>query len=355
VLCGGFDAGVAAVFGGRVYLSKVFRGLALAVVLSLTWDTVAPSVAHAQPTPADRAAAETLFNDAVKLLEAGNAAGACPKLEESQRLDPGVGTLLYLADCYKEVGRTASAWATFREASYAAHSAGQYDRETTAAAEAEALLPKLTYVVFNVAAADTPGLEVKRDGQAVGKALWETQVPMDPGEHQLEVSAPKKKTWTGSFAVADVAQQVTTVPVPALEDAPPEPVVTVGPQGQQGVRDRQQSGQLQRTMGWVTAGAGVVGLGLSGVFALMAVSDHNSADEQCLPTDRLACNAKGVELGESAVNKANVAGVMLGVGGVLAATGVILIVTAPSDSDSAQLSVGAQVGALNGVTVKGAF
>jgi hypothetical protein len=47
--------------------------------------------------------------------------------------------------------------------------------------------------------------------------------------------------------------------------------------------------------------------------------------------------------------------VFLGVGGVLAATGVILIVTAPSDSDSAQLSVGAQVGNVNGVTVQGAF
>jgi hypothetical protein len=55
------------------------------------------------------------------------------------------------------------------------------------------------------------------------------------------------------------------------------------------------------------------------------------------------------------VNKANIAGVVLGVGGVLAATGVILIVTAPSDSDSAQIAVGAQVGDLNGVTVKGAF
>jgi serine/threonine-protein kinase len=315
---------------------------------------VAPNVAHAQPTPADRAAAETLFNDAVKLLEAGEAAAACPKLEESQRLDPGVGTLLYLADCYKGVGRTASAWATFREASYAAHAAGQYDRETTAAAEADALLPKLTYVVFNVAGADTPGLEVKRDGQAVGKALWETQVPMDPGEHQLEVSAPKKKTWTGTFAVADTPQQVTTVPVPLLEDAPPEPVLTLGPQqGPPG--DRRKSGKLQRTFGYAAAGAGVVGLGLSGVFALMAVSDNSAADDECLPTNRFQCTPKGVELGESAVNKANIAGVMLGVGGVLAATGVILIVTAPSDSDSAQIAVGAQVGDLNGVTVKGAF
>ncbi len=338
-----------------MYLSKACRALALAIVSSLTW-VGAPEVAYAQPTPADRAAAETLFDEAVKLLEANDAAAACPKLEESQRLDPGVGTLLYLADCYKEVGRTASAWATFREAAYAAKAAGQYDRETTASAEADALRPKLTYVVFNVAGADTVGLQVKRDGQAVGKAQWASPMPVDAGEHQLEVSAPKKKTWTGTFSIADIPQQTTTVPIPLLEDAPPEPVVTLGAQPGQGPpRDHRDSGKLQRTLGWATAGAGVVGLGLSGVFALMAVSDHNSADEECLSTDRLQCNANGVELGESAVNKANVASVFLGVGGVLAATGVILIVTAPSDSDSAQLSVGAQVGALNGVTVNGAF
>lgn len=339
-----------------MYLFKAFRALTLAVVVSLVGMGVMPSVAHAQPTPADRAAAETLFDEAVKLLEANNAAAACPKLEESQRLDPGVGTLLYLADCYKEVGRTASAWATFREAAYAAKAAGQYDREQTASAEAEALRPKLTYVVFNVAGADTPGLQVKRDGQAVGKALWESPMPMDAGEHQLEVSAPQKKTWTGTFSVADVPQQTTTVPIPLLEDAPPEPVITLGPQtGQPPLQDRKGKGKLQRTFGWVAAGVGVVGLGLSGAFALMAVSDHNSADKECLATNRLQCNADGVELGESAVNKANIAGVMLGVGGVLAATGVILIVTAPSDSDSAQIGIGAQVGALNGVTVNGAF
>lgn len=336
-----------------MYLSKACRALALAIVSSLTW-VGAPEVAYAQPTPADRAAAETLFDEAVKLLEANDAAAACPKLEESQRLDPGVGTLLYLADCYKEVGRTASAWATFREAAYAAKSAGQYDRETTASAEAEALRPKLTYVVFTVAGADTPGLQVKRDGQAVGKAQWASPVPVDPGEHQLEVSAPQKITWTGTFSIEDLPQQTTTVPIPLLEDAPPEPVVTLGPQPGP-PQERRDFGKLQRTLGWVTAGAGVAGLGLSGVFALMAVSDHNSADKECLPTDRLACNAEGVELGESAVNKANVASVFLGVGGVLAATGVILIVTAPSAPDSARIGVGAQVGALNGVTVNGAF
>src|SRR4051794_15794728 len=61
------------------------------------------------------AAAEVLFSDGKRLVQERNFAAACPKFEESQKLDPGLGTLYRLADCYEHVGRTASAWAAFLE------------------------------------------------------------------------------------------------------------------------------------------------------------------------------------------------------------------------------------------------
>ena len=139
------------------------------------------STAHAQQSaPDNKVAAQALFDEGLKLMQAGSFSQACPKLAESHKLDPAVGTLLYMGECYEHNGQFASAWAAFNSAESAARNARQPEREKTARERAAMLEPrvsKLTVVVPEESS--VPGMEVTRDGLSLGSAAWEVAIPVD--------------------------------------------------------------------------------------------------------------------------------------------------------------------------------
>ena len=173
-------------------------GAAVAALLAMT------SPAAADPSAADKAASDSLFKEAKALMAEGHVNDACPKLEESQRLDPMPGTLLNLGDCYERSTptRTASAWGAFRQAEAMSRQRGDADRQAEAARRAEPIEPVLSKVVLRVAPrGKLPGLEVKWDGRAIGAGLFGSAFPVDSGEHALEAAAPGHKSWTGKVVV----------------------------------------------------------------------------------------------------------------------------------------------------------
>lgn len=196
-------------------------------------------LAFARGARADNIEAQALFEDAKKLMDAGKYEEACPKLEESQRLDPGMGTQFHLAYCYEKQGKTASAWALYLEVASAAKAIGQMDREKvsrTAAAALEKKLSRLTIQVPN----PVDGMTVKRDNTDVSRVLWGTPVPVDPGEHTIIVAAPNKKTWEDKVSFGESAEN-KTVDVPALEDAPAATGATTPVKTNQGPAYRRRS------------------------------------------------------------------------------------------------------------------
>ena len=309
--------------------SRRLRSLRGALVFCFTctaWGL--PHAACAQPTApieaGQRAAAETLFNEALALLEQGKAGEACPKLEESQRLDAGIGTLLYLADCYRTLGRTASAWGTFLDASYAARAASD-EREAIALEQARALESQLSYLTLEVAPQLAAELELSNDDQPVRPALWGTKIPIDPGEHRLEARAEGYEPWRATVTIAPgPAEQSVRVPALIQRRAEPEPAPVTQPTVVS-VVDEPPPDRTRTIAGWALIGVGGASIVTSGVLALLAGSDDSAADAECRADAPDLCNERGVELADSARTKATIAGVAAGVGVAAIAGGVALL------------------------------
>jgi serine/threonine-protein kinase len=298
----------------------------LLAVAGIAW----PLPAIAQPSPADAAAAQAAYDQGKQLMSDGKYADACPRLEESQRLDPGAGTQFHLADCWEHVGRTASAWAAFIEVATASKAAGRADRERISRERAAALAPRLSRLTIAVAAKDTPGLKVQRDGEAVGSGLWDTPIPVDLGTHAITATAKGKQPWQGKVEITTEGAG-TTITVPALLDAPAEGTSTLaggasesaGAGGAPG--EDQQKGSTQRTIGLVAGAAGLVAMGVAIPIALAAKSKFNDAQSQCVG----GCTPQGEQTDSSAISMGNTATVVLVGGAVVTAAGVIVWLTAP--------------------------
>ena len=285
------------------------------------------SVAHAEPAaPSDRAGAEALFDEGRALLRDNRLVEACAKLEESQRLDPGIGTLLYLGDCYQRSGRVVSAWVTFRDAHAAATAAGQTVRAELAKRHADALAPELPSIVVNVRA--VPGIKVERGGVDVGPASWGVPLPVDPGEVVVVATADGYEPFRKVVSIARAERVAVDIP----ELAKRESADARGPVGPLRAPPPAASAQergpsWQRPVGLGVGGVGLAGLAFASVFGALTFTTWSAAQDEC-PRGR--CTAKARDTADSARTYGNVSTAAFVAGGVLAAAGAFLFFTAPS-------------------------
>lgn len=316
-----------------------------------------------------KAAAEALFDQGVQLMKNGRFSEACPKLETSQRVDPAVGTLLYLAECYERLGRTASAWATFREAESLARGANQADRARTAGTRAQKLEPELAYLTVSVPAdARVEGLVVKRGGAVVLPDLYGVAAPVDPGLIEIEASAPGHRRSSSQVKVAARGKEVATVPKlepePGAEAPPVVPAVagastqtTTEPNAAasgQPPRDEGPKSGPDHTLAFIVGGAGIVGIGVGSYFGLRAFSKNSDAEEFC--NEQNVCAKEGMDLSQEAENAALVSNIGFIFGGAALATGLVLFFTAGDGEEKQTLRIAPTVAKSGGgVSIGGTF
>jgi hypothetical protein len=242
------------------------------------------TVLSAAPARADSnsALAEALFGEGKQLMNAGNAREACPKFEESYRLDPAAGTLLNLALCHERLGRTATAWSEFKDAVTTARKDGRADREKFAAEHVKTLEPTLSRLTVVVPQGSrVAGLEIKVDNTALGEALWGTALPFDPGTHLVTATAPHKRAWTSSIELGAKSDR-REVSVGLLVDEPTDQsvpaVVPPAPMGGPGQPITDQAAPSStRTIVLVGEGilaAGGLAVGIGYLLAASSVEDR---------------------------------------------------------------------------------
>jgi hypothetical protein len=303
----------------------------------------------------DAAAAQALFDQARELSSHGKYVEACPKFQESNRLDPGIGTQFHLADCYEQSGRVASAWAAFLEVASQARATAQIDREKAATKRAERLQARLPRLVVNVPeGSKSPGLEIRRNGMLVGSAQWGTPVAVDPGEVELTASAPGRQTLrqtlrleegkTASYNLPALApdQGGAAAPVEAPPAATPAQPVTPrtspSPAAPSTPPPNDQAAAKSGNAPWILtlAGIGVVGLGLGTTYAVLAKGKYDDSLNDCDADAPNLCGARGLELRNDARTKGDIATVSLIVGGAaLAGAGIVWLASGSSNEKHA--------------------
>jgi hypothetical protein len=313
--------------------------LTLLVVIA----SAAQKPALAQPAPGAVAAAEALFQEGRALLMAGKVPEACPKLEESQRLDPATGTLLALALCHEQQGKLASAWAAFADIEARSRLDGRADRERTAREHGAALRPRLSTLTLAVPAdaRESEALVISLDGFPIGRPAWNAALPVDGGAHLVEAAIPGRAPWRTSVSISSeqhharllvLVPKATPATSPALSGAAavgaPLPAHRVG---------------ARRVVGLVAAGAGAIGLGASVLLGLDARSDYRGAIAQCQGD---LCPAEPYRRVQDARDQGDLGTVLAVVSGAAAAAGALLFFWPAARGDArattsrAQLAVG---------------
>ena len=325
------------------------RLLSVACTIALL---AAQNPAGAQAVGQKAGLAETLFQDGKALLEQGKTHEACLKFAASQREDPGLGTLLHMADCHEKEGKSASAWGEFMLATEQARGKGERDREKFAKDHAAALLKQLHKVQIN-AAERPPGFALLLDGESFALDGLGTALPLDPGEHTLNATAPGKKKWFKKVSIA-ASPGLEPLEVPALEDAPaPPPVAVVAApatplQGPAADNKEAPASPVKRIAGIAVGGAGLVLVGVAVYyFATASSRDKDSND----PAQIASNNSQ--TLHDQAKTAQTYGFITGGIGVVALGTGIFLIATSGGSSAPAKAARGVRVTPLVGADVGG--
>ena len=314
-----------------------------------------PNVAWAQhqnspqPSAADRTTARRLGIEGQIALKKNDFDTAADRFERANDLVPAPSFLVRLARARIGQGRLVEAYEIYRTIIREGVEPDKPEPFKRALAEAQqevkGLEPRLAWVSVNVVGVRPDEVEVSLNGSVIPSAALGAQRPMDPGMLHVEAKADGYRTAEAEMQLSEgqhvpvIELHLVALPKPpavAVEVAETQPVMTA---------DGGEPGFMsQSTLGYVVLGLGGIGLAVGGVTGLMAMDRRSQLDdmaEGCTPLPDGRCRVydpdgslqtEAKKTRDELKTFANAATIGFVAGGALAATGLLLLITAPDDS-----------------------
>lgn len=311
------------------------------VLLRASLLCTSPAMVSAAPSQ-DAAVAMSLYKEGRALVKQEKWAEALEKFQASQRLNPTLKAHYEIANCYEQLGRTASAWSHFLLLADESKVADQKERARYSKAQADRLEPSLVRLTIRVGKA-VPDLRVTRGETVVSTAELGTAVPVDPGKVRVTASAPGYREFSAEIFV-DADNPQAEVVIPELEALPRKrrasPVTSAKPSPASDdsaappavPHDDGSSWGAQRVIGAGVFGVGVVSALIGGYFGLRAIELNQDAKDATDPKRR-------GELNDERFAKGDLSTGFFIAAGVLAVGGGVLYLTAPDAAQQAAVEV----------------
>ncbi len=201
--------------------------------------------------------------------------------------------------------------------------------------EMNRLVPDIVFDVKDAAGHDVSDVKVTVDGRPLADHLDGSALAVDPGDHSFTFERAGQPPVTQVFVIHEGErarrERVVLTSAPA---GPAAPAPAAGPSAPLPDAPRPSSWSTNKTLALVSAGVGVVGVGVGAVLGLSAIDKNgqSNADGHC---DSRGCDPTGKALRNDALGAASASTVAFTIGAVGLVGGVVLWFTAPSKSSIA--------------------
>ena len=283
-----------------------------------------PPLPSALPSGAREQERTTLYREGVALAEEGRWSEALVKFELVVAIRAAPPALVALARAQEELGRLALAKRTYQrvleEARATPTAPALLEKASAALSSLEARVPR---VIVRIPGDDVAQLaqrsRIAIDGQPV--AVDPRGAEVDPGRHQVVVSAPGKAPFEATFVVDQrQVKEIVAVLLPATTtatDERPGDASTLHAASQSGGAEDSSAGRAAR---WVLAGAGAAALIAGGIVFAQGRSEYDRASGQC--PGKTDCSAEVGTAGNAARNRILI-GEIVGGAGVIAVAAAV--------------------------------